>query len=46
MDNLTAENFIIMGGPLTGSLDVLPIVSAENEQRIHPWTLLLHSQIK
>jgi uncharacterized protein YciI len=43
MDNLTAENFIIMGGPLTGSPDVLLIISAKNEQQIRntlsldPW---------
>jgi uncharacterized protein YciI len=43
MDNLTAEGFIILGGPLTGGPDVLLIISAENEQQIRdtlsrdPW---------
>ena len=44
MDQLSAERFVIMGGPLVGTPDVLLIVEAENEQHARetfqrdPWT--------
>jgi uncharacterized protein YciI len=43
MDNLTASGFILMGGPLTDSSEILLIISAGDEQqaravlRDDPW---------
>lgn len=44
MDALVAEGFILLGGPLAGTSDVLLIVRAETPDEIHrrleddPWT--------
>jgi uncharacterized protein YciI len=54
MDNLTANGFIIMGGPLADGRQILLIINAENEQQIRqtlaqdPWefaSLLITQQI-
>ncbi len=43
MEDLTASGFIILGGPLTDSREILLIVVAENEQQVRetlqrdPW---------
>jgi len=43
MDDLTAKGFILLGGPLTDTREILLIVTAENEQMVRttfqndPW---------
>ena len=44
MDRLTADGFVLLGGPLEGTMDVLLIVRANDEEQIRvvlsadPWS--------